>query len=143
MTTPIQEPVPYTDDDFATSTATVREAREKLLTNPEAAAAHRALGVQIDARVERKTATLREVRRALGYTQAQLADSLGIEQGDISKIERRQNLYLSTLARFIDATGGHLRITAVYEDTEVDLDILEPSSNTTDPVDDRDDLAFA
>ena len=29
----------------------------------------------------------------------------------------------SGLARFIEATGGHLRIVAVYDDTEVDLAI--------------------
>lgn len=132
MTTPIPEPTPYTDQDFATSTEQVRIARKNLLGKPAAAAAYEALREQIDERVERKRATLQEVRRARGLTQAQLAESLGTEQGDISKIERRQNLYLSTLARFISATGGQLRITAVYGETEVDLDILESTDENSE-----------
>jgi hypothetical protein len=45
-----------------------------------------------------------------------------MEQGDVSKLERRQNL-VAALTRFIEATGGRLRITAVYGDIEVELDI--------------------
>ena len=33
------------------------------------------------------------------------------------------NLHLATLARFIEATGGRLRITAVYDDDEVEVGI--------------------
>jgi transcriptional regulator with XRE-family HTH domain len=62
-------------------------------------------------------------RQAVGLTQTQLAAELGIAQGDVSKIEHRDNLRLATLARFIEATGGHLRIVAVYDETEVDLAI--------------------
>lgn len=117
------QPAAYTDADFATSTERVRAARHKLLKNPKAAAAHQALGEAITARLDRKRATLSEIRRAVGLTQKQLAESLGMDQGDISKLERRQNLHLTTLTRFIEATGGRLRITAVYGDTEVALDI--------------------
>jgi transcriptional regulator with XRE-family HTH domain len=68
----------------------------------------------------------------VGLTQKQLAQTLGMEQGDLSKLERRQNLHLATLTRFIEATGGLLRITAVYGDTEVELDINDvvPSRDT-------------
>jgi transcriptional regulator with XRE-family HTH domain len=68
----------------------------------------------------------------VGLTQKQLAQTLGMEQGDLSKLERRQNLHLATLTRFIEATGGRLRITAVYGDTEVALDINDvvPSRDT-------------
>jgi DNA-binding transcriptional regulator YiaG len=117
------QPVAVTDDDYLTATARVRAAREKVLANPRAAATHRALGELIADRIEQKRATLSEVRRAVGLTQQQLAETLGMEQGDVSKLERRQNLHLATLTRFIEATGGRLRIVAVYGDTEVDLDI--------------------
>jgi transcriptional regulator with XRE-family HTH domain len=63
------------------------------------------------------------VRRAIGLTQIQLAEELGIAQGGVSRIERRDNLRLATLARLIEATGGHLRIVAAYDDNEVDLAI--------------------
>lgn len=117
------QPVAFSDEDFTTSTARVRAARDKVLANQRAADAHRALGEEIAQRIEHKRATLSEVRRAVGLTQKQLAETLGIEQGDLSKLERRQNLHLATLTRFIEATGGRLRIVAVYGDTEVDLDV--------------------
>ena len=115
------EPQDYSDDEFATSTRRVKAAREQALRRPRTADAHRYLGEQIDSRLAQKRATLAQVRRAVGLTQTQLAESLGMDQGDISRLERRQNLHLTTLARFIEATGGHLRIVAVYDDTEVDL----------------------
>lgn len=124
MTTPIpDQPVAYTEDDFKTSTDRVRAAREQLLRNPAAAEAHHALAEEIATRLDQKRATLTEVRRAVGLTQKQLADRLGMDQGDVSKLERRQNLHLTTLARFVEATGGRLRISAVYGDTEVDLNV--------------------
>lgn len=100
-----------------------KAARTKALKARRAKAAHSDLTHEIDAHVERKQATLAQVRQAVGLTQTQLAAELDIAQGDVSKIERRDNLRLATLARFIEATGGHLRIVAVYDDTEVDLAI--------------------
>ncbi len=100
-----------------------KAARAKALHARRAKAAHSELTHDIDALIERKRATLAQVRQAVGLTQTQLAEELGIAQGDVSKIEHRDNLRLATLARFIEATGGHLRIVAVYDDTEVDLAI--------------------
>jgi hypothetical protein len=55
-----------------------------------------------------------------------------MEQGDLSKLERRPDLHVATHTRFIEATGGRLRITAVHGDTEVELDINDvvPSRDT-------------
>lgn len=61
------------------------------------------------------------LRKARGLTQAQLTDDLGMTQGEISRLERRENLHLATLARFIEATGGRLRMTAVYGKVEVGI----------------------
>ena len=52
-----------------------------------------------------------------------MAEMLDMNQGDISRLERRSNLLLTTLARFIEATGGTLRIVATYGPTELDLQI--------------------
>jgi DNA-binding transcriptional regulator YiaG len=119
---------------FATSTATVKAARERLLANPRAADAHRALSAQVAERLRAKEASLSEIRRALGFTQAQLADMLGLGQGDVSRLEHRRNLYLSTLARFIEATGGRLRVSAVYGDTEVTLNFEEADGDAVDAI---------
>ncbi len=109
--------------DAGEGTKRYKAARAKVLESDRAAAAHRDLTVEIDGYVERKRATLAQVRQAIGLTQTQLAEELGIAQGDVSKIEHRDNLRLTTLARFIEATGGQLRIVAVYDETEVDLAI--------------------
>jgi len=122
----------HAKEDFATSTSRVKAQRAKLLEDQRASAAHAALGEQIAQRLDVKRATLGELRRALGLTQAQLAEMLDLGQGDVSRLERRRNLYLNTLARFVEATGGHLRITAVYGDTEVTLD-LRDEPNDSDP----------
>lgn len=106
-----------------------RTARAKALESTRAASTHRELTDEINAHVERKRATLAQVRQAVGLTQTQLAEELCIAQGDVSKIERRDNLRLTTLARFIEATGGQLRIVAVYDDTEVDLTVGDISTD--------------
>ena len=113
----------YSPDEYATATSRVQKARQQLLDDPKASAAHQALTAQIEARLDEKEATLREVRRAIGLTQSQVAEMLGMSQGDVSKLERRENLHLATLSRFIEATGGRLRICAWYGDTEVTLKV--------------------
>lgn len=100
-----------------------KAARAEALESNRVKAAHRKLTSEIDEHVEHKRVTLAQVRQAVGLTQNQLAEELGIAQGDVSKIEHRDNLRLATLARFIEATGGKLRIVAVYDETEVDLSI--------------------
>jgi ribosome-binding protein aMBF1 (putative translation factor) len=130
----IPEPVVdgLSDEDFATSTERVKAARSKLLKSKRAANAHAALSEEIAERLATKKATLGQLRRALGLTQAQLAEMLDLGQGDISRLERRRNLYLNTLARFVEATGGRLRISAIYGDTEVTLDLRDdPTGDDT------------
>ena len=133
---PVPDPVidTYDAEAFATSTARVKAARERLLDDPRAAEAHRQLSAQVAERLRAKEASLSEVRRALGFTQAQLAEMLGLGQGDVSRLEHRRNLYLSTLARFIEATGGRLRVSAVYGDTEVTLNFDDAEGDPADAV---------
>ncbi len=60
---------------------------------------------------------LGELRKARRLSQAQIAASLGLSQGDVSKLERRAELYVSTLRRFIEAAGGELEIIAKFPNT--------------------------
>lgn len=117
----------HSDDEFATSTDRVRRVRDKALKDPRFTAAVKAKSTVIDRRVT----TLAALRKARGLTQAQLTDDLGMTQGEISRLERRENLHLATLARFIEATGGRLRITAVYDDDEVEVAIGDLTDATT------------
>jgi transcriptional regulator with XRE-family HTH domain len=59
---------------------------------------------------------LGELRKARFLSQAQIAESLGMSQGDVSKMEHRAELYVSTLRRFIEAAGGELEIIARFPD---------------------------
>ncbi len=115
----------FTDQDWATATEQVRATRDRVLAeNPTATATADRLYADIAGRVH----TLAAIRKARGLTQQQISAQLNISQAEVSRFERRSNLHLDTLARFIEATGGKLRITAVFNDTEVEVgvgDLLE------------------
>ncbi len=59
---------------------------------------------------------LDELREARDLTQEQLARLLHVKQAAVSKMERRTDMYLSTLQGIIKAMGGHLEIRAVFPD---------------------------
>ncbi len=62
---------------------------------------------------------LQELRLARGLTQGQLATTLKVRQASISKLERRADMYISTLRSHIQALGGELDIIARFPDGEV------------------------
>lgn len=61
-------------------------------------------------------ATLRELREALGRSQEHIASQLGVKQSAVSKLERRTDMYLSTLRKVVQAMGGELEIVARFPD---------------------------
>lgn len=81
---------------------------------------------RVDNEIERLPLT--ELRKARLLTQARLAETLKVNQGAISKIEKRSDMYLSTLRSYVEAMGGSLDIRAVFPEGEVVLEQLgEPS----------------
>jgi DNA-binding Xre family transcriptional regulator len=62
---------------------------------------------------------LGELRESRKVTQVDLAAELGIAQGNVSRMENRSEIYLSTLRSYIEALGGHLEITAVFDDDRI------------------------
>src|SRR5580704_17505054 len=62
---------------------------------------------------------LSELRAARNLTQEHLADLLHIKQASVSKMERRTDMYIGTLSKFIEAMGGQLEIRAVFPDGAV------------------------
>jgi DNA-binding transcriptional regulator YiaG len=62
---------------------------------------------------------LDELRAARALTQEHLSTILGVQQSAISKLERRADMYVSTLRHFIEAMGGQLEIRAVFPDGDV------------------------
>lgn len=66
---------------------------------------------------------LAELRRSRGLTQAQVAARMHISQSDVSKIERRTDVRLSTLRDYLAAVGAGTRITATPADGAVEVRI--------------------
>ena len=68
---------------------------------------------------------LDELREARQLTQEQLAEQLNVRQPAIAKMERRADMYLSTLRSVIKAMGGELDIRAVFPDGSVRIKKLK------------------
>jgi len=62
---------------------------------------------------------LQELRHARGLSQETLAAALHVRQASISKLERRTDMYISTLRSHIRAMGGELEIVARFPEGEV------------------------
>ena len=62
---------------------------------------------------------LHELRAAHKLTQMRMAELLEVNQSEVSKIEKRTDMYVSTLASYIEAMGGSLEIRAVFPDGDV------------------------
>ncbi|MCY4368511.1 MAG: XRE family transcriptional regulator [bacterium] len=123
-------PDEYSEEEWATTSDRVQAIRRSAMANPVVAAAEARKYAEITRRVQ----TLQAIRKAQGLTQQQMSVQLQISQAEVSRMERRSNLHLATLARFIEAAGGRLRITAVFEDYEAEVsvgDILPVGTPTT------------
>lgn len=64
----------------------------------------------------RERISLGLARVALGKTQAEVAAASGLGQGDISRLERRDDALVSTLRRYAAALGCALEVTVVFPD---------------------------
>jgi predicted transcriptional regulator len=73
-------------------------------------------------RVEMPVHLLTEARE---MTQVHLAKILGVNQAAVSKLERRADMYVSTLRGFVKAMGGELKITARFPEGTVEINQFE------------------
>jgi len=64
---------------------------------------------------------LQELRERRELSQVVLASKLGVRQPTLSKMERREDVNLSTLRRYVQALGGELHITARFPDGAVEI----------------------
>lgn len=60
--------------------------------------------------------SLRALRKGLKRTQMDVAETLGIGQDTVSRMESRCNIMVSTLDRYIKAIGGEVSIVAEFPD---------------------------
>jgi len=79
------------------------------------------------ARVANKAAALEtalalhELRKTRAISQEELAAKLAVGQPAVAKLERRADMYVSNLRRYIEALGGTLEITARFPDGTVTI----------------------
>ncbi len=64
---------------------------------------------------------LNELRQARGLSQKMLAEVLHVQQPSIAKLEKRADMYLSTLRSHIEAMGGELEVIARFPDGAVKI----------------------
>lgn len=74
-------------------------------------------------RALRDALALRDLRVERGVTQVELAERLGKSQGNVSELERRDDVYLSSLREYVEALGGRLEVAAVFDEERTALAI--------------------
>jgi ribosome-binding protein aMBF1 (putative translation factor) len=95
-----------------------RELEAKM--SPESRARSRALAERYRAEMP-----LDRFREARAMTQTHLAKILGVNQAAVSKMERRADMYVSTLQDFVRAMGGELKITSRFPEGTVEINQFE------------------
>ena len=77
-------------------------------------------------------ATLKDLRLAVEQTQQDLAATLGVGQDTISRLEKRSDMLLSTLRRYVEAMGGTLELVAQFPNRPpVVIDHLAPTNGSS------------
>lgn len=75
---------------------------------------------------------LHELRRARGLSQQTLAEVLQVQQPAVAKLEKRTDMYISTLRNHIRAMGGELDIIARFPEGEVRIEnFSEPDEKSS------------
>jgi transcriptional regulator with XRE-family HTH domain len=72
---------------------------------------------RIEAETAREAAqvmSLRDIRKAFHKSQESVAKALDMEQESVSRIERRADLLLSTMRKYVEAMGGDLKLIAKF-----------------------------
>jgi hypothetical protein len=109
-----------------------REIREKILANPLGRESYE----RAVAEIESHQANLAQVRKLRSLAQSTVAELMDMDQSEISRLERRTDLLLSTLRKFIQATGGDLHLIAHFPEGNVELlignEFSEEVSETSD-----------
>lgn len=77
--------------------------------------------VERDKQIMRDVSELTKLREARGVTQEQIAHAWERSQSNVSQVEHRDDIYLSTLRSYVEALGGRLEINAVFPDQTITL----------------------
>ena len=92
-------------DDFIGKNFSAKERAEIRLKSKEKVAAIR----------------LQQVRKLHRKTQKEVAQAMGLSQSALSELERRPNITIGAMQRYIEALGGRLEIKAVFQEGSEEL----------------------
>ncbi|MCY1703758.1 XRE family transcriptional regulator [Deinococcus sp. SL84] len=90
------------------------ELRSKMTPEAQARAAAKTEALLVEMQ-------LTELRQAREKTQAEVAAALGTGQAAVSKLERREDMYVSTLREYVEALGGQLRLVATFPEGDIPI----------------------
>ena len=90
---------------------------------PEAQALSRQKSAQLEQEMN-----LAELRRAMKLSQDEIAALLNISQGSVAKMEKRADMLVGTLRRFIQAMGGDLEMIARFPEKSIKIESFESLS---------------
>jgi DNA-binding transcriptional regulator YiaG len=94
------------------------ELSRRVVTDPERAQRVAAMETAIE-----HALVLGEIREHRNLSQADLANVLGTSQARVSQLENQTDLYLSTLKRYVEALGGELEVTAVFDGERIEIGV--------------------
>lgn len=114
------------DEDYEAAEGAHAKMKELVLDRPAARQRYE----QALAEIRIHQATLARVRQARTLAQATVAELMGMNQSEVSKLERRSDMFISTLRRFVQATGGELHLVARYPEGSVEL--LVPGATSSE-----------
>lgn len=104
------------------------EISSKLRADPE----RRARIEQREQAIEAEL-TISQLREARGSTQENVAARMNVTQSNVSHFERNPNIFLRSLADYVEALGGQLEIRAVFLDQVVTLTVPGPRRKPSSP----------
>ena len=78
--------------------------------------------------------SLRTIREGMGRSQAEVAEALGTDQGEVSRIERRGDVRMSTLRRYAEAVGARLEVAFVFDEAGRRRALIEEPDASAGPV---------
>ena len=100
------------DEEWQQASSAHERFKALLETKPSAKGRYDAVLAEIN----RRQATLRRLREARALTQSTVGELLDMDQSEVSRLERRSDVLLSTLKRYVEATGGEMHIVVTYPD---------------------------
>jgi DNA-binding XRE family transcriptional regulator len=104
------------------------EISAKVRANPE----RRARIEQREQAIEAEL-TISQLREALGATQESVAERMNVTQSNVSHFERNPNIFLRSLASYVEALGGRLEVRAVFPDQVVTLAVSATQRQPSGP----------